>query len=159
MSNHRAPSRDIALSFAGLGRVKHIQSGGWWKDADGRWTRAGPGVRQFFLQHTSIQEWLGWMDLNRITPGMCSSTSSEFNRQLIVLILPGEIHLAGLKERTIAWSLTGIPEAIPYFIRVPSLAPTQSVDNCSSIVCRSRDIAKPADFVVAAFEGSAESVW
>lgn len=85
MSNHRAPSRDIAVSFAGLGRVKHIHSGGWWKNADGRWIRAGPGVRQFFLQNTSIQEWLGWMDLNRIIPGMWPTSLSAHNPQLIGL--------------------------------------------------------------------------
>lgn len=70
MSNHRAPSRDIAISLAGLGRVKHIHSGGWWKGDAGRWVRAGPGVRQFFLKNDSVQGWLGWMDLDRITPGM-----------------------------------------------------------------------------------------
>ncbi|KAF8263119.1 hypothetical protein EI94DRAFT_1704260 [Lactarius quietus] len=40
LSNHQAPSRDIAQSFCSLGRFKHVASGGWWKDGDGQWTRA-----------------------------------------------------------------------------------------------------------------------
>ncbi|KAJ7814863.1 hypothetical protein B0H13DRAFT_1513354, partial [Mycena leptocephala] len=30
LSNHQAPSRDIAAKFADLDRVKHILSGGYW---------------------------------------------------------------------------------------------------------------------------------
>lgn len=44
-SNHQAPSRDIAWSFAGIDRVKHIVTGGWWKDRKtGAWLRAGQAI-------------------------------------------------------------------------------------------------------------------
>jgi hypothetical protein len=31
LSNHQAPSRDIARKFASMDRLKHILSGGFWK--------------------------------------------------------------------------------------------------------------------------------
>ncbi|EIM79308.1 uncharacterized protein STEHIDRAFT_69687, partial [Stereum hirsutum FP-91666 SS1] len=138
MSNHRAPSRDIAVSFSGLGRVKHIHSGGWWKSENGHWTRAGPGVRQLFLKNKAIQEWLGWMDLGRIIPGVSH----------IMFLMPGTIHLAPLKTRSTSWVDTGAREAIPMFAECPNIPASCSVNIGSSIVCRSRDIAKPGDFVV-----------
>lgn len=46
-SNRQAPSRDISLKFASMGRVKHFLSGGfWWEPASKRWIQAGAGVQQ-----------------------------------------------------------------------------------------------------------------
>ncbi|KAF7982629.1 hypothetical protein HWV62_27053 [Athelia sp. TMB] len=51
-SNHLAPSRDIAWTFARMDRVKHIMTGGWWKDAkSGAWVCASSRVMQHILDH------------------------------------------------------------------------------------------------------------
>ncbi|KAJ7918581.1 hypothetical protein B0H13DRAFT_2434969 [Mycena leptocephala] len=42
LSNHQAPSRDIAAKFADLDRVKHILSGGYWFDeSESAWRHLG----------------------------------------------------------------------------------------------------------------------
>lgn len=43
LSNHLAPSHDIAYKFGSMDHLKHILSGGYWKQ-DGEWVRAGPCV-------------------------------------------------------------------------------------------------------------------
>ncbi|KAJ7213920.1 hypothetical protein GGX14DRAFT_534135 [Mycena pura] len=45
LSNHQAPSRDIALKFASMDRVKHVISGGYWKQGN-EWIRAGDKVTE-----------------------------------------------------------------------------------------------------------------
>lgn len=59
LSNHQAPSRDIALKFSDLDRVKHILSGGFWCQ-DGKWVQAGRDVRQLLRRTPIIQKHLGW---------------------------------------------------------------------------------------------------
>ncbi|KAG6825637.1 hypothetical protein H0H92_002996 [Tricholoma furcatifolium] len=61
LSNHQAPSRDIALKFADLDRVKHILSGGYWLDSEsGAWVQAGSSVRSLLRRTTILQKHLGW---------------------------------------------------------------------------------------------------
>lgn len=60
LSNHQAPSRDIAVKFADLDRVKHIFSGGYWKDEDGKWVQGGPEVRALLRRSSLLQKHLGW---------------------------------------------------------------------------------------------------
>ncbi|KAJ7069017.1 hypothetical protein B0H15DRAFT_807270 [Mycena belliarum] len=59
-SNHLTPSRNIAWSFAGIDRVKHIVTGGWWKDAwSQKWTCASPRVMQHILNHPEMAAMVG----------------------------------------------------------------------------------------------------
>ncbi|KAL1758460.1 hypothetical protein FB107DRAFT_271880 [Schizophyllum commune] len=60
LSNHRAPSRDIAHKFSSMDRVKHILSGGYWREG-GVWVQAGKGVRGVLLSKPTIQRHLGWV--------------------------------------------------------------------------------------------------
>lgn len=55
LSNHQAPSRDIAITTAGLERFKHIASRGHWKDKNGSWVQAGQHVRNFMLNNVNLQ--------------------------------------------------------------------------------------------------------
>jgi hypothetical protein len=63
-SNHQAPSRDIALKFASMSRMKHILSGGFWLE-EGNWRQASTKVQDVLLRDPVIQRHLGW-----ITPGV-----------------------------------------------------------------------------------------
>lgn len=59
-SNHQAPSRDIARKFGSMDRLKHILSGGYWKDSTGAWIQAGSHVRDVLRRQIIIQQHLGW---------------------------------------------------------------------------------------------------
>ncbi|KAL4261149.1 hypothetical protein AB1N83_008369 [Pleurotus pulmonarius] len=59
LSNHQAPSRDIAYKFTSLDRVKHILSGGYWQE-NGKWVQAGVNVRNILMGKPIIQRHLGW---------------------------------------------------------------------------------------------------
>jgi hypothetical protein len=64
LSNHLAPSRDIAVTLAGMECFKHVVSGGWWRDNEGRY------VRDFFKANGELQRRLGWADSDaNITTG------------------------------------------------------------------------------------------
>lgn len=68
LSNHQAPSRDIATKFVSMDRVKHILSGGYWKDGEA-WVQAGPEVRDVLSSQPVIQRHLGWMPPLEPNPG------------------------------------------------------------------------------------------
>ncbi|KAJ7017720.1 hypothetical protein C8F04DRAFT_1332361 [Mycena alexandri] len=59
-SNRLTPSRDIAWSFAGIDRVKHIVTGGWWKDTrTQKWTCANTRVMRHILAHPEMAAMVG----------------------------------------------------------------------------------------------------
>ncbi|KAJ6461207.1 hypothetical protein DFH09DRAFT_1114311 [Mycena vulgaris] len=60
LSNHQAPSRDIAAKFVSMDRLKHVLSGGHWKQ-DGDWVCTGPTVRTVLKTMPIIQRHLGWV--------------------------------------------------------------------------------------------------
>ena len=60
LSNHLAPSRNIANKFASMDSLKHILSGGYWK-LNEEWVRAGPRVRNILHEDPFIQRHLGWV--------------------------------------------------------------------------------------------------
>ncbi|KAL1699940.1 hypothetical protein EV121DRAFT_283734 [Schizophyllum commune] len=68
LSNHQAPSRDIAQKFTSMDRVKHILSGGYWKEGS-QWVQAGSGVRSVLRKKPIIQRYLGWVPDNSAAPG------------------------------------------------------------------------------------------
>ncbi|EDR00603.1 uncharacterized protein LACBIDRAFT_334078 [Laccaria bicolor S238N-H82] len=70
LSNHQAPSRDIAIQLAGLESAKQWLTGGWWQHGNGTWVRASGQVQAYLLSHLIIKNHLGWADHHPITPGM-----------------------------------------------------------------------------------------
>jgi hypothetical protein len=82
LSNHQAPSRDIANKFASMDRLKHMLSGGYWK-VDNEWVRAGSKVRDILRKDTFIQRHLGWVPTITPIPGaslLSSSCAPQFNQ-------------------------------------------------------------------------------
>lgn len=69
LSNHQAPSRDIAIQLAELEGAKQRLTGGWWRCADGTWQRASPLVRSYLNGHRIIKNHLGWTDHDPVIPG------------------------------------------------------------------------------------------
>ncbi|KAJ7801780.1 hypothetical protein B0H14DRAFT_2614969 [Mycena olivaceomarginata] len=69
LSNHQAPSLDIATTLADMERFKHQVSGSWWKPDGGDWTRAGPKIQGFLMGNKQLQRRLGWAPQNVFKPG------------------------------------------------------------------------------------------
>ncbi|EIW77677.1 hypothetical protein CONPUDRAFT_39787, partial [Coniophora puteana RWD-64-598 SS2] len=68
LSNHLAPSRDIAMKFASMERMKHVLSGGYWLE-DNQWVQASTNVRNLLLLHPIFQRHLGWAPERISVPG------------------------------------------------------------------------------------------
>ncbi|KAJ6600531.1 hypothetical protein DFH09DRAFT_1257967 [Mycena vulgaris] len=68
-SNHLAPSRDIAMTLADMERFKHVVSGGWWKNSEGIYIRAGSLVRSFLTSNKQLQRRLGWAEKSHLEIG------------------------------------------------------------------------------------------
>lgn len=69
LSNHLAPSHDIALTLADMERFKHMVSGGWWKSESGEYIRAGSKVASFLQKNTTLQRQLGWCEQVKLETG------------------------------------------------------------------------------------------
>ncbi|KAJ6589471.1 hypothetical protein B0H19DRAFT_892628, partial [Mycena capillaripes] len=70
LSNHLAPSRDIARQLARQEGLKHRLTGGWWlSSSTGNWERAGWAVRDFLSQHPILQTLLGWTNPKQLKQG------------------------------------------------------------------------------------------
>jgi hypothetical protein len=60
LSNHQAPSRDIAHQLAEQEAVKHLLSGGWWAVKDGKWASSGSSVHNFIVNNKFLPALIGW---------------------------------------------------------------------------------------------------
>ncbi|KAJ7226230.1 hypothetical protein C8J57DRAFT_1197699 [Mycena rebaudengoi] len=76
LSNHQAPSLDIATTLGDMERFKHQVSGGWWKpESSEEWIQAGPKVCNFLTSNSQLQRRLGWTDSASLKPGMAKVMS------------------------------------------------------------------------------------
>lgn len=73
LSNHQAPSRDIAIQLADQEGFKLRVTGGWWPDESGSWKRAGPGVCGSLKRYKMLKNNLGWADSTTAPPGLFPS--------------------------------------------------------------------------------------
>lgn len=87
LSNHQAPSRDIALKMVDLDRVKHILSGGHWLQ-DGKWICAGRDVCALLRQTPILQQHLGWTPQPTWTPGSIKGPAKKKRVSISEVILP-----------------------------------------------------------------------
>ncbi|KAJ7144866.1 hypothetical protein C8R43DRAFT_891028 [Mycena crocata] len=81
LSNHQAPSRDIAIKFADLERVKHILSGGFWQEGSA-WVCAGKDVRRLLVKTPILQRHLGWAPKPEWIPGLIKANAK--NKQVVL---------------------------------------------------------------------------
>jgi len=66
LSNHLAPSRDIAMQLAEQESLRHILSGGYWcSDKNGNFKSTGPLVVDFLPKHPFLQNLLGYGRLDK----------------------------------------------------------------------------------------------
>jgi hypothetical protein len=75
LSNHLAPSRDIAYQLSEQETVKHILSGGWWLDETKGWTSPAPSVQGFIKKNPVLQALIGWPHNEKLISGkslLCS---------------------------------------------------------------------------------------
>ncbi|KAJ3992048.1 hypothetical protein F5050DRAFT_1801905 [Lentinula boryana] len=100
LSNHQAPSRDIALKNGELGRLKHIISGGYWV-RNSHAECAGENV--VALLHTTpiLQQHLGWAPTRQLKPGsirtqLTGRNTKAFNAALTyVVVSPSSLWIVG----------------------------------------------------------------
>ncbi|KAJ7111881.1 hypothetical protein C8R44DRAFT_632476 [Mycena epipterygia] len=70
LSNHLAPSRDIARQLTHQEGLKHRLTGGWWPSPTGEWERTGSAVQDFLSERPILQTLLGWTNPNSsLIPG------------------------------------------------------------------------------------------
>ena len=70
LSNHQAPSRDIAIQLADQEGFKQRITGGWWSDDSGTWKHSGPGVRGSLERCAPLKGNLGWASGAVSPPGL-----------------------------------------------------------------------------------------
>ncbi|KAI0697812.1 hypothetical protein BC835DRAFT_1405600 [Cytidiella melzeri] len=127
LSNHHAPSHDIAAAIADLERFKHQVSGGCY-------VRAGDGVREMFQQNSEIQRRLGWADPKPLSPGT--------------------VRRATMKKRmVVSWEVSCVEEetritADACTLSNPSCRPADALwEYAQSLVSRSADVCKEGSWV------------
>ncbi|KAJ6488082.1 hypothetical protein DFH09DRAFT_1377694 [Mycena vulgaris] len=98
LSNHLAPSRDIAIQLADQEGLKHRLTGGWWPSgADGKWERAGRGVRHFMAEHPVLQKLVGWTEQKVLNHGEIKLVSLKRGQK--------ERECFSLKTTSAAWAV------------------------------------------------------
>ncbi|KAJ7302771.1 hypothetical protein DFH08DRAFT_826366 [Mycena albidolilacea] len=75
LSNHLAPSRDIAHQLAHQEGLKHRLTGGWWfSPRTGSWECSGWAVRDFLSKRPILQALLGWTSPKQLEQGSVELT-------------------------------------------------------------------------------------
>jgi hypothetical protein len=84
LSNHLAPSRDIAKQLAAQEAMKHRLTGGRWHISDDDWDQPGVAVRDFLHVHPMLQKLVGWTDPK---PPMAGSSFSALGHNIPLPVL------------------------------------------------------------------------
>lgn len=82
LSNHLAPSCDIAMQLAGQESLRHILSGGCWRrDENGDFKHAGPFITNFLSKHTFLQNLLGYGKPDKATIQFPGESNLSFKKK------------------------------------------------------------------------------
>ncbi|KAI0073338.1 hypothetical protein K474DRAFT_1649687 [Panus rudis PR-1116 ss-1] len=131
LSNHHAPSQDIARTLADVERFKHQVSGGWWKNEHGVYVTAGEHVRTFMLQNTSLQRRLGWAEPSSRVKGKLSTLPATYP------ILTWQQAVRDYFPASVSDSIPGPPNSNSEEMWYP----------CKHLIAHSEDIAKEDSWV------------
>ncbi|KDQ05921.1 hypothetical protein BOTBODRAFT_182090 [Botryobasidium botryosum FD-172 SS1] len=116
LSNHQAPSRDIARQFSHLEGFKHIASGGFWYNNEGRPIQASKHVRSFMETDKRVRQNLGWFEEEVLEPGYAKLKSSK-------------------KRGSVVWRETPYAQVTPPF----TFNPDTRWHECDFVVSQSQD--------------------
>lgn len=146
LSNHLAPSRDIAITLADMERFKHLVSGGYWKDDNGRYVRAGLRVQNFLKKNPELQRRLGWADETLLHAGDLFLHGSKD----ILLTRTGTVKRAPRKKRCPSTWIS-ITQGVPIYGPLPPSAdlfsPEITWDQCQFVISRSKHICRVGAWV------------
>ncbi|VDB98021.1 unnamed protein product [Peniophora sp. CBMAI 1063] len=94
LSNHLAPSRDIAQDLVAMESFKHIVSGGWWYNKDAKeFIQAGRRIREHMLRSPDLQRRLGWSERTALPAGSVKLVSKKAR-----IALETEILVTGISD-------------------------------------------------------------
>jgi hypothetical protein len=144
-SNRQAPSRDSAITFANLDRVKHIVSGGWWYNAQlGRYVQASTTVLNIIQEQAEYAKLLGFLKESKQIPGK-KIWSSELYVSLYSLIgntllthAPKDPHGRKTKCIPIKWRHSAAGKLLTYSSFFPG---DTELLACRAIVTTNEDVA------------------
>jgi hypothetical protein len=92
MSNRLSPSRDIAIYFGDLERVRHVATGGWWKDSEsGKWVRGSEDLRLHLRNQPEHARLLGVPVPVDVQPGLCRVEFIMRSLMVFTVILAGQL--------------------------------------------------------------------
>ncbi|KAK7445751.1 hypothetical protein VKT23_014747 [Stygiomarasmius scandens] len=138
LSNHLAPSRDIAESMSGMERFKHMVSGGYWKDEKtGRFIQGGIKTRNFLKNNPELQRRLGWAPEHKIVPGHIKRAPRKSQD-------PCQSRNPTLWSELIS-TINVDPECIP--TNLPDTQPNIPWDHCRTLISQSTDTCHPGSWV------------
>ncbi|KAI0682833.1 hypothetical protein BC835DRAFT_1524436 [Cytidiella melzeri] len=135
LSNHHAPTHDIAAAIADLEHFKHQVSRGWWRAGHSSYVCAGEGVREMFHIHNKIQRRLGWADPKFLSPGTVRRATQK-------------------KRVIITWEVSCVEEGTQITIDAcvlsnPSYQPADTLwEYAHSLASRSADVCKEGSWVL-----------
>ncbi|KAJ7033584.1 hypothetical protein C8F04DRAFT_1395981 [Mycena alexandri] len=134
LSNHLAPSRDIARQLAHQEGLKHRLTGGWWLSSTGEWERAGSSVRDFLTERPILQALLGWTNPKSLQQGAVRLTPLKRIKGKATPPRPN-VKLADTKAKTA--------------INIGEYTINSTWQHCINVVSKSKDICPLASWVYA----------
>jgi hypothetical protein len=135
LSNHQAPSRDIAVQLAEQEAMENRLAGGWWKDSDNEWVSSGPQLRAFSEDQPLLHTLVGWRCEN--IPTVAS-----------VKLTPLPRHVKGHPKPTRS-SLVLSQTSAAAAVNVGEFDPLEQWHKCIEVVSRARDVCRECSWVFA----------
>lgn len=153
LSNHHSPSRDIAIKLCKAERIKHLLSGGFWRDKDSKkYVQAGKAVKGLFESDKTLRRRLGWSQTPDLVPGMYTAPIAPIECHLShpdpTIFNTGSVKLVPAKRQpsSCTWDESFNSDTIP-----PPCPSGINVEEClllgKTVVAASGDVCKVGSWV------------